>query len=92
MAPEPQVISNLEIKPEERAMNIAAELAYDILSRPDARSSYRFQMGDRTVEVRLETGVVADQDTMYIAVNPPGQICSCCKGSGKRNVSPPTSG
>jgi hypothetical protein len=77
-----------DMKPEERASMIAAELARDILQRHKARPVYHFRLkdGDRAVVVSLTSQPqITDVDrAMYIVLGPAGEQCSCCGGSGKQ--------
>lgn len=86
--PEPQP------DPEQRARNIAEELAYDLLTRTGAADTYHFRLGDQAVKLTLtfELPDLKDLENLYIAVNPPGRACGCCGGSGKTASLPPRAG
>ncbi|MEA2906304.1 MAG: hypothetical protein QOI12_3691 [Alphaproteobacteria bacterium] len=77
--------------PEQRARNIAEELSYDSLVRPNAATSYYFRLDDRKVKLTLtfDPPDIEGLDKLYVAVKPPGPVCTCCNGSGKRTPPPP---
>lgn len=71
---------------EERALNIAQELAYDALTRGGPRLEYAFRLGNQTLLLQMNIGPLPPKEleNMYVSLNPPGENCGCCKGSGKQ--------
>jgi hypothetical protein len=75
-----------QVTPEQRAFNIAQELAYHSLTQADSKLEYNFRLGDKTLVLRMEMGYLPskDMENMYVSLNPPGEACGCCGGSGKQ--------
>lgn len=70
---------------EELALEMAAQLARDILKRPEAASVHHFSLDGRAVVVSLtiQTAVPEDGKALYVSLGPAGKQCSRCGGSGK---------
>jgi hypothetical protein len=71
---------------EERVSSIVQELAYHLLTQSNPKLEYGFRLGEKTLLVRMEVGYLLskDMETMYVSLNPPGEACGCCGGSGKQ--------
>ncbi len=69
-----------EITPE----NIASELVYHTLTGDGVDQEYAFEYGGKKAIVRIEVfnDPIQAPDRTYVALNPPGTKCECCKGSG----------
>ena len=69
-----------EITPQD----IASELVYHALTAKEDNQGYAFEYEGKKAIVRIEVFNESIQapDRVYIALNPPGTKCACCKGTG----------
>jgi hypothetical protein len=80
------MITQAEVTPDQRAFNVAKDLAYDALTRGGARRQYEFRHKSVSLVLRMEIAQVPSKEieNLYVSLNPPGEVCLCCGGSGKR--------
>jgi hypothetical protein len=64
--------------------DIASELVYHTLMGKADDQDYAFEYKGKKAIVRIEIldESVQAPDRVYIALNPPGTKCACCKGTG----------
>jgi hypothetical protein len=82
--------SQPEMTPDERAFNVAKDLAYDALTRSGARRQYEFRHKNVSLVLRMEIAQLPSEEieALYVSLNPPGENCLCCGGTGKRPTEP----
>jgi len=71
-----------EITPQD----IASELVYQTITGETNHQEFAFEYGGRKaiVELKIFDDPVKFPDRTYVALNPPGAKCECCKGTGKQ--------
>lgn len=80
--------------PEKRAERIASELTYLMLTNPGKFSEFAFDLKGQKAIVRVVALPAGTEgaDKMYISLDPPGETCGCCDGTGvqDRKIAPPS--
>lgn len=80
--------------PEKRAERIASELTYLMFTNPGKFNEFAFDFKGKKAIVRIEVlpGGAAGADKAYISLDPPGEKCECCDGTGiqNRETAPPS--
>jgi hypothetical protein len=66
--------------------DIASELVYQTITGNAKNQEFAFEYeGKRAiVELKIFNDPVKAPDRTYVALNPPGTKCECCKGTGKQ--------
>ncbi|WP_407168189.1 hypothetical protein [Bradyrhizobium sp. ORS 111] len=78
--------------PEKRAERIASELTYLMLTNPGKFSEFAFDFKGQKAIVRVEPVGIEGANKAYISLDPPGETCGCCDGTGvqERKITPPS--
>lgn len=78
---------------DQRSHNIASELVYLALTSSAKETEFAFELKGQKAIVRLElfSNPADAPDRMYVSLNPPGDACKCCDGTGvqTRTSDPP---
>jgi hypothetical protein len=74
--------------------DIASELVYQTISGKAGFQEFAFEIdGKRAiVELKIFDEPVKFPERTYVALNPPGVKCECCKGTGKQKRPQASSG
>jgi hypothetical protein len=76
---------------DERAQKIASELVYLALINAGKKTEFAFEFKGQKAIVRLDLSPRPNDppDRLYISLDPPGEACKCCEGTGIQERAPP---
>ena len=77
---------------DERAQQIESELVYIALTNPGKKTEFAFDFKGQKAIVRLDLSPQPNDapDRLYVSLDPPGDACKCCDGTGVQERAPPT--